>query len=169
MPKIWTINCLKRFYESDIQLIVTPSDISGIVEYQPGYNRFFINEELGLPIGSYIDYIHEKSNKLFHIISNADVMKSRIKIHPHKPIRLQTSNRKAGNALVSIDIPNFNSYIDLPDSKIIKEKVRYPNHKHTFTACLSVFHYKINGKWEPTTRRGITIDLNSLKVNKDNF
>jgi hypothetical protein len=150
-------------------LVIIPTDIKEVISYQPGFKRFFINEKLGIPAGTFIEWRYDNSSidgqEFLHIIIDADSSSIGRSVSQHKISKDQIEDRKNKNAFITITIDDsVNEYLNLPPAKEIKLLYGHPNCAHFFDACMSTFHNKHKNQWEVKTRRGITIDLKSVRT-----
>lgn len=139
-------------------------DEIGIVEFQPKFSRLFIPESLGIPLWTYVEFLKDDLYKnCWHIISESVNLKNSRRVSPNKNSDKQEGLRKKKNSFVTVDFPELQKFLDMPNKNDISKNDPL-NQTHFLNACISTFHLKMGNQWLPGVRRGITIDLDSIRT-----
>jgi hypothetical protein len=146
-----------------LKTIIQYTDIIKEIKYQPKYAMIFIPESLGLSLWSYVEFFKDDEHEAWHIIMTSNPSQNCKRIAPNKNAEEQDRLRKKDLAYVSFSFPELSEYLNIPEKKFIT-KTDPLNCTHFFKAAIATYHSLVNCQWLPEVRRGIVIDLESIRT-----
>jgi hypothetical protein len=146
-----------------LKQIITYSDILGEVQFQPRHSMIFIPETLGISLWSYVEFFEDDKEEVWHIVMTSNPSQNAKRVAPNKRAKLQARLRKKGLAMASFNFPELREYLNMPEKKFIT-KTSPLNCTHIFNAAMATYHTLVNCQWLPETRRGVAINLETIRT-----